>query len=135
MTNGLGGDVAAATMEGAAAVAIWHLNEARRIIGAHETPQRTSDAKLLLDWMLRQAENTIEPRDILNKGPGPLRDRKRRNTALAVLFDKHFVREIKAGEEDSPHHKSESKERPMSLVDRRLTRTVTAATIATIATP
>jgi hypothetical protein len=68
--QGPGGAIDAATMEGAAAVAVWHPNEARRIIGAKEKSQNVLDADLLVEWLLRQP-GPVAPRDILNRGPSP----------------------------------------------------------------
>jgi len=90
-----GGAIDAATMEGAAAVALWHLNQARRVIGANDKPQDAADAELLLIWLLRQPGEAIEPREILNRGPNPLRNSERRDNALKVLIEKHCVAEIK----------------------------------------
>jgi Protein of unknown function (DUF3987) len=95
---GPGGAIDAATMQGAAAVAVWHLNEARRILGASKTPQDVADADLLLEWLLRQPQSAIEPREILRLGPPPLRNKVRRDNALKVLIEKIWVREVKAGE-------------------------------------
>jgi hypothetical protein len=78
-------------------VAVWHLNEARRILGASKTPQDVADADLLLEWLLRQPQSAIEPREILRLGPPPLRNKVRRDNALKVLIEKHWVREAKAG--------------------------------------
>ena len=94
-SQGPGGGINAATMEGAAAVAVWHLNEARRVIGANDKPQDAADAELLLVWLLRQASESIEPREILNRGPNPLRKKERRDNALKVMIEKGWVAEIK----------------------------------------
>jgi hypothetical protein len=97
ITQGPGGSVDAATMKGAAAVAIWHLNEARRILGATKTPQDVADADLLLEWLLRQPQDAIEPREILRLGPLALRDKGRRDAAIKVLIEKHWIFEVKDG--------------------------------------
>jgi hypothetical protein len=97
ITQGPGGSVDAATMQGAAAVAIWHLNEARRILGTTKTPLDIADADLLLEWLLRQPGGTIEPREILRLGPPSLRDKGRRDAAIKVLTEKHWIFEIKDG--------------------------------------
>jgi hypothetical protein len=93
--QGPDGAVDTETMEGAAAVAIWHLNEARRIIAAQRlVSQIVSDAELLIDWLLHQ-QGFVTPRDILNRGPSPLREKKRRDDALNLLGEKHHLRECK----------------------------------------
>jgi putative DNA primase/helicase len=97
ITQGPGGSVNADTMKGAAAVAIWHLNEARRILGATKTPKDLADADLLLEWLLRHLKDAIEPREILRLGPPALRDKGRRDAAIKVLIEKHWVFEVKDG--------------------------------------
>jgi hypothetical protein len=98
VTQGPEGSVDLATMEGAAAVAIWHLNEARRVVGATKTPQDIADAVLLLEWWRsRQPENQIEPRDILRLGPPPLREKERRDAAIKILTEKHWASLVKIG--------------------------------------
>jgi hypothetical protein len=87
------GEIAANAMQGAIAVVSWHLDEARRVIGASERPQEIADAELLFEWLLRQEAKPIDPRDILRLGPGRLRDKKRRDAALKILGDKNWVLE------------------------------------------
>ena len=94
--HGPGGTIDASTMQGAAAVAVWHLNKARRMIGANE-PQDAVDSELLVPWPVQQAGELIGPRDILNRGPNPLRKKERRDGALKILMEKNWVREVKAG--------------------------------------
>jgi putative DNA primase/helicase len=91
IVHGPGGSIDAATMEGAATVAIWHLNEARRIVGATKVPRAVADAALLFEWLSRQPDDMIEPREVLNRGPHLLRDKTRRDAAIRVLVDKHWV--------------------------------------------
>jgi len=100
ITQGPGGTIDSVTLEGAASVAIWHLNEARRIVGAAKTPQDVADASLLLEWLLRRPENAIEPREILRVGPLALREKKCRDTAIKVLTEKHWARVVKIGNAD-----------------------------------
>jgi hypothetical protein len=95
--RGPGGSIDAATMEAAATVAVWYLNEARRVIAANERPQDATDAELLLDWLLREPAGPIEPRIILNRGPNSLRNKPRRDAAIKVLIEKHWILEVKDG--------------------------------------
>jgi hypothetical protein len=97
VAQGPSGSIDAATMEGAAAVAIWHLNEARRIVGTNGKPQDAADAELLSVWLVRQPEGRIDPRDILHRGPNSLRNKARRDAALKVLSEKRWVYEVKEG--------------------------------------
>jgi hypothetical protein len=83
-------------MEGATAIAVWHLNEARRIIRANKNTEDVLHAELLVDWLQRQ-EEPVTPRDILHRGPNTLRDKKKRDTALRLLFEANQVFEHKDG--------------------------------------
>jgi hypothetical protein len=92
-------EIAETEMAAAARVAAWHLTEARRTIGATEKPLAVADAELLLEWLLRQPhDDPIEPRRISQFGPVPLRDRERRDGAIAYLIGKSCVREHRAGQ-------------------------------------
>jgi hypothetical protein len=98
VAQGPSGSIDVTTMESAAAVAIWHLNEGRRVVGATKTPQDIGDASLLLEWCLsHQPKNAIEPRDILRFGPPPLREKERRNAAIKVLTEKDWASLVKIG--------------------------------------
>src|SRR6516162_8361955 len=90
---GPGGDIGRRMMDGAISVVAWHLNEARRVIGANRIPEDVADAELLLEWMHKQ-EEPIDRRSILQFGPARLRDKKRRDPALKVLADRHLAFEI-----------------------------------------
>jgi hypothetical protein len=89
--QGPAGDIEKKLMDGAIAVAIWHLNEARRVIDANQKPEDVADAELLLEWLIAQEGKLIDPRAILQYGPVRLRDRRRRDAAIKVLADKKLI--------------------------------------------
>jgi hypothetical protein len=89
--QGPAGDIEKNLMDGAIAVAIWHLNEARRVIDANRKPEDVADAEVLLEWLIARRATLIDLRAILQYGPGRLRDRKSRDAAIKVLVDKHLV--------------------------------------------
>jgi len=89
--HGATGDIEENLMNGAIAVVTWHLNEARRLMDANGKPEDIADALLLLEWLLRQAAEPIDPRAVLQFGPGRLRDKKRRDAAIRVLADRHWL--------------------------------------------
>jgi putative DNA primase/helicase len=89
--NGPVGEIEEPTMDAATRVAVWHLAEARRTVGTTEKPQTVADAELLLEWLQRQPLGTIEPRRILNRGPAPLRDKKRRDGAIELLAETSHI--------------------------------------------
>jgi hypothetical protein len=91
VTQGPEGQIAGALMEGAIAVASWHLNEVRRVMSSSAPPQDVDDAAVLLEWMLGRGPDPIDPREILQFGPFRLRSKKRRDAALGVLIGKNYV--------------------------------------------
>jgi Protein of unknown function (DUF3987) len=100
------GEIGPQLMAGATAVVSWRLNEARRVIGASRKPEDVADADLLLEWLFKQEAEQIDPRDILRRGPRRLRDSARRDRALKVLVDRHWVSERRSVSPD-PQPKSE----------------------------
>jgi uncharacterized protein DUF3987 len=88
------GEVEALTMADSCRVAMWHLSEAKRVIGATELAPEVEDAKLLLEWMLKHQPGPFELRQISQFGPAQTRGKKRRDAALAVLIETKSVREL-----------------------------------------
>jgi putative DNA primase/helicase len=86
------GKIDADLMRAGCAVAMWHLHEAKRLIGPEQLPQVVADARALEEWLIRQP-GAISPRDILRGGPSTLRDKSRRNAALDLLMEKRRVSE------------------------------------------
>jgi hypothetical protein len=91
--HGPTGEIEKPLMEAGIAVVAWHLSEARRVIGKRK-PEKVADAEVLLEWFLRQGEESIDRRDILRRGPRDLRNKSRRDHALKVLIDRHWLLEI-----------------------------------------
>jgi hypothetical protein len=99
LENGPSGEIDAQTMQAAAAIASWHLHEAKRIIGATNVPQAVADAALLVEWMQRPGPGgkprwQISPRDLLREGPSRLRNKNRRDAAAKVLIDTSHLFEL-----------------------------------------
>jgi putative DNA primase/helicase len=97
--HGLSGEIDAETMEAGAAIAFWHLHEAKRILGATKVPQAVSDAALLAQWMQKPEPNgkerwKVSPRDILREGPARLRDKERRDAAAKILVATKHIFEV-----------------------------------------
>ena len=84
------GEISEETIMGAIVVVTWHLNEALRVIGATRKPEDVANAEVLMDWLMKQGSE-IDPRTILRLGPPRLRDKKRRDAALEILTDGHWV--------------------------------------------
>ena len=67
-------------------IASWYLAEALRLVGAYETPREVSDAKQLIDWMLREGKDSVTPTEIGQAGPYSTRTKARRDPALAAAI-------------------------------------------------
>jgi putative DNA primase/helicase len=94
--HGPGGTIGAGCMEAGARVAAWHLHEARRVLGLVGHSGDLADAAVLLEW-LREQPRPPTAGDILRLGPYRLRDKGRRDRALAKLAEHQLVGELKVG--------------------------------------
>jgi len=97
--HGPSGEIDAETMEAGAAIASWHLHEAKRIMGATKVPQAVSDAALLVQWMQKPGTDgkercKVSPRDILREGPARLRDKGRRDAAAKMVLATRHIFEV-----------------------------------------
>ena len=89
------GEISAETIESGSAVALWHLLEARRVMLAMDMPETTANAQLLLDWLLDQPTDEIRLKDISRLGPNRLREKAKRDPAIASLIDAGWARQDK----------------------------------------
>jgi putative DNA primase/helicase len=96
LEHGPDGEIKDDTMLAAIDLALWHLHDAKRIIGAIEIPTAVVDARRLLEWLLAQGDD-VTPREISYRGPGPLRERVRRDAAIDVLTETSHVVRAKVG--------------------------------------
>lgn len=83
--EGAQGPIPHETMRRAATLARWYLREALRVLDVLDEPQAWADARLLDAWLVEAGDRPI--RDVLRLGPGPLRDKARRNAAIEVLTE------------------------------------------------
>jgi putative DNA primase/helicase len=83
--DGAQGAIPHDTMQRAATLARWYLREALRVLDVLDEPQAWADARLLDAWLAGAADSPV--RDVLRLGPGPLRDKARRNAAMDVLAE------------------------------------------------
>ena len=94
--NGTSGEISTAVMIRAVNLASWYLNEARRIFSSVVVPPEIRDAVQLLDWIKSHCEEAQKSQlsqvSVLQKGPNRLRDKSRRDIALKVLEEHHWVR-------------------------------------------
>lgn len=96
---GIDRPVSAEAFAGAARVAAWHLNEARRFFGELALPAELADAGRLDAWLLMRCRETKTP--VVHKNHarqhGPLRDGSRLNAALRELEELGRLRVVEQG--------------------------------------
>jgi len=91
------GDVDAQHVQAATEVVGWHLEEARRVLDALDTPERVRDAMRLSAWLaLRTDDGQEVPRRDVQR-LGPIREGDRLDAALDHLARAHHVREVTRG--------------------------------------
>ena len=73
------------TMQRATTLARWYLREALRALDVLDEPQAWTDARLLDAWLAAAGDSPT--RDVLRLGPGPLRDKARRDAATRLLAE------------------------------------------------
>jgi putative DNA primase/helicase len=89
--HGPQGTIGAEAMQAGAALAAWHLHEARRVLSLTGRTGELSDAQALLDWLLEQPQPPTAG-DVLRLGPYRLRDKDRRDAALSKLVEHGLAR-------------------------------------------
>src|SRR3954469_3758670 len=85
-------------MEAGAALAAWHLHEARSMLASIGRSGEAADAQALLDWLRAEAEPPGLGR-VLQFGPYCVRDKARRDAALAKLEEPGLAGLERAGRE------------------------------------
>lgn len=86
-------------MDRGAELALWHLSEAVRLVGAAESSVEIRDAEALLDWCHQTSRTQLYSRVALQRGPGRIRDRERFLRAMEVLTSSGWARCEPAGTE------------------------------------
>lgn len=85
------GPIPADAMQAGADIALWHLQEARRVFGLAESDQATNDAELMLGWLSAQpAPPSLK--QLAQYAPYRLRNKKRRDLALDKLEAHSLIR-------------------------------------------
>jgi hypothetical protein len=86
-------------MARAAELAIWHLAEAVRLIGAVETSPEILDAEALLGWCHATKRSLLHSQAALQYGPSRIRDRDRFVEAVKILESAGWARREPPGTE------------------------------------
>ena len=93
--DGKEGQINVEHTEQAIEIVSWHLQEARRLLAPSPENIIHQDAKKLMKWMLTKGLQRTTPRFIQQSSP--LRQRNRRDDALEVLIEHHWVRIVNQG--------------------------------------
>jgi len=102
-------EIAAETMADGVAIAQFYLGEASRLAGAAVVDQKTAKAEKLRIWLLEKwpttaktqgrEPETILPGDVVQNGPGALRDTKDAKEHLKMLEEHGWVTQLPANAE------------------------------------
>lgn len=99
--NGPSGEIGVYSIESAARIVAWHLNESRRFFGEIVAPAEVTNAEKLEKWMMAYCTNEkvteVSTRDVLQYGPRSVRKRGVLESAVAELEDLGRVRLAKEG--------------------------------------
>ncbi len=87
-------EIGAAAMHAALTLADWYVAEAVRLQRAARTDPHLRVAQQLLDWLRERSEEMIDFRDILQRGPTPVRTKDKAEKALEVLKEHGWVVDI-----------------------------------------
>ena len=90
--SGATGDIQAESIEQAIAIIQWHLQETRRLLAPFPAETQYADAEKLMNWLLLKKLRETTPRAIQQSSP--IRQRVRRDNAISVLVEHHWVRLI-----------------------------------------
>jgi hypothetical protein len=85
------GEIGPETMNAGARLALWHLIEARRVLGLVGHNGETADAETLLGWLREQSESPTV-RTAQQFGPSALRKRERLDPGIAKLTEHGLAR-------------------------------------------
>lgn len=99
MYAGSQGAMQSDTMQRAVRLAYWYLRETLRVLDLLDEPQEWADARLLDSWL--EERSHCAARDVLRFGPSPLRDRTRRDAAVAVLTEQGRARLEREGRRET----------------------------------
>jgi hypothetical protein len=95
----------AATLERAAELALWHLNEAVRLAGTAELAPEVRNAEALLNWCHTTGRTLLYSTVAMNRGPACIRDQKSFRQAVAELERAGWAWQVEDGAEVDGKHR------------------------------
>jgi hypothetical protein len=75
----------------ACGVMAWYLLEIKHIILNNHVSQENQDAKILIDWLVKNNFRTYKIADLLRNAPNKLRNKQRRDKAMYVLESHNYI--------------------------------------------
>lgn len=91
--RGPNGRISADHFAAAARIVTWHLSEARRFLGGMALPKSVANALKLEAWLVAacraRGEDGITAREVMNRGPNPVRRKADLQAALHELTEAH----------------------------------------------
>lgn len=97
--------IEAATLERAAELALWHLDEALRLAGTAELSPEIRNAEALLDCCHATGRKLLHSRAALRLGPARIRDRAAFGRAMAELARAGWAEPVENGAELDARHR------------------------------
>lgn len=85
------GEISAETMQGAIAIAGWHLDETRRVFMHMETPVKTQNARVLINWLIQRESNEVATSEIGQLSPRSIRKKECWEPAIHLLCEHGYV--------------------------------------------
>lgn len=89
--------IEAGTVERAAELALWHLNEALRLAGTAELSPEVRDAEALLQWAQATGRRNLHSSDALRLGPARIRERETFEQAIGELVRAGWAEPVEGG--------------------------------------
>jgi hypothetical protein len=87
-------EIGPAAMHAALRLTDWYVAEAVRLQRAARTDAKLKVAQQLLDWLRERGEDVIDFREILQRGPAPVRTKSQADEALTTLKVHGWVTEV-----------------------------------------
>jgi len=97
--------IEADTIERAAEIALWHLNEAVRLSGTAEISSEVRNAEALLKWCHETGREVLHSGAALRLGPNRIRERKRFSEAVGELEKAGWAYPVQGGAKVDGKHR------------------------------
>lgn len=100
-----GAEIDSGTLNRAAELALWHLNEAIRLAGTAELSREVRDAEALLSWCHDTGKELLHSRDALRLGPARIRERATFTQAMTELERAGWAHKVEGGADIDGSHR------------------------------